>query len=246
MRALRLAALLVLASLAAPAAADDWPAPHPRSWHGQGGSRVVEVFPARSRHNPGDRPLAYAYEVGYPGAAQTGKAPAGGAVGAAGAGSRLDAKLVWKGPLANRWAPYEAIVSSDGWLVTLDEWANLGHDHALVVYDPSGKLIKAHKLDALVPADVANRDRSVSSRYWRKGAHYVLDTRARLLQIHLDKAGVVEVSLTTGAAQYAAPGKARKLTSPEVAMIHETSLRFSSITDVLAERAQAAPPAKEP
>lgn len=229
MRALRIAALLVLASLAAPATADDWPAPHPRSWHGQGFGRVVEVFPARSRHNPTDRPLAYAYEVGYPGA-----------------GWKLDARLVWKGPLANRWAPYAALVSSDGWLVTLDEWANLGHDHALVVYDPAGKLIKAHPLDALVPADVANRDRSVSSRYWRKGAHYVFDTRARLLQIHLDRAGVVEVSLTTGAAQYVPPGKARKLASPELAMVHETSLRFSSITDVLAERARATPPAKQP
>jgi hypothetical protein len=97
-----------------------------------------------------------------------------------------------------------------------------------------------------VPADVADRERSVSSRYWRKGAHYVFDTKARLLQIHLDRAGIVEVSLTTGAAQYVAPGKARKPASPELATIQETSLRFSSITDVLTERAQAAPPAKKP
>ena len=224
-----LIALVTLASLTAPAGADDWPMAHPRSWHGQGFSRVVEVFPARSRHNPGDKPLAYAYEVGYPGT-----------------GWKLDAKLVWKGPLANREAPYEAVVSSDGWLVTLDEWGNLGYDHAVVIYDPAGKLIKSHKLDGLVPADVANRDRSVSSRYWRKDATYLFDTRSKLLQIHLANAGVLELSLASGAAQYVPAAKARKLTNPEAATINEISLRFSSITDVLAERAArpAAPPKK--
>ncbi len=219
----------LLALLAAPAAADDWPSPHPRSWHGQGFSRVVEVFPAQSRHNPSDKPLAYAYEVGSTGTAW-----------------KADARLVWKGALANRWAPYEAIVSSDGWLITLDEWGNLGFDHAIVVYDPAGKLIKAHKLDGLVPADVADRDRSKSSRYWRKGARYVLDPKAKLLQIWLDKAGVVEVSLASGAAQYVAADKARKPGSAELATINEISLRFSSITDVLAERARAAAPPRRP
>ena len=132
-------------------------------------------------------------------------------------------------------------MSSDGWLVTLDEWGNLGYDNAIVVYDPSGKLIKAHKLDGLVPEDVANRDRSVSSRYWRRNAQYVFDTKAKLLQIRLDKAGVVEVSLAGGAAQYVAADKARKPANPEVATINEISLRFSSITDILAERTR--PPA---
>lgn len=224
-----LASLASLATLATPAGADDWPIAHPRSWHGQGFSRVVEVFPARSRHNPGDKPFAYAYDVGYPGAAW-----------------KNDAKLVWKGALANREAPYEAIVSSDGWLVTLDEWGNLGYDNALVIYDPAGKLIKTHKLDGLVPADLADRDRSVSSRYWRKNAQYRFDTRAKLLQIQLDRAGVVEVSLASGAAQYVEAGKARKLANPEIAMINETTLRFSSITDLLAERARTAAPVKKP
>lgn len=215
--------LAALASLGAPAAADDWPAPHPRGWHGPGFGRVIEVFPPNSRHNPGDRPLAYAYEI-------------------ASTSPRIDAKLLWKVPLANRYAPYEAIVSSDGWLVTLDEWAGLGFDHAIAVYDPAGKLIKTHKLDGLVPADVANRDRSKSSRYWRKGAQYVFDTKAKLLQIHLAKAGVVEVSLATGDAQYVTTAKARRVASPEIVMVYELDLRFASVTDVLAERARAAPP----
>jgi hypothetical protein len=224
--------VLVLASLASlsdPARADDWPIAHPRGWYGQGFSRVVEVFPARSRQNPGDKPLAYAYAVGSPGAAW-----------------KIDAKLIWKATLPNREAPYEALVSSDGWLVTLDDWGNLGFDNALVIYDPAGKLVKAHKLDGLVPADVADRDRSKSSRYWRRRAQYTFDPVAKLLQIQLDKAGVVEVSLATGAAQYVAAATAQKLANPEPATLNEISLRFSSITDLLAERARPAAPAKRP
>jgi hypothetical protein len=228
-RAPSLSFVLVLASLASipePTRADDWPIAHPRSWYGQGFSRVVEVFPARSRQNPGDKPLAYAYDLGYPGTTW-----------------KIDAKLIWKAALPNREAPYEAIVSSDGWLVTLDDWGNLGFDNALVIYDPAGKLIKALKLDGLVPADVADRDRSKSSRYWRRGAQYLFDTKAKLFQIQLDKAGVVEVSLATGAAQYVDAAKASKLANPETATINEISLRFSSITDLLAERARPAAPA---
>lgn len=220
MRALLI--LAALASLSLPARADDWPAPHPRSWHATGFGRVVEVFPPKSRHNPTDRPYAYAYTVGYPGGDW-----------------KVDAKLAWKGPLANRNAPHAAVVASDGALVTFDEWGNLGYDHAIAVYDPAGKLLKSHKLDGLVPADVVDRDRSISSRYWRKGARYVIDAKARLLQIHLaSAAAVIEVSLATGAAQYVAAAKARPPASPELTDIYETSLRFSSITDILAERAR--------
>jgi hypothetical protein len=219
--------VLVLASLSVPARADDWPIAHPRGWYGQGFSRVVEVFPARSRQNPGDKPLAYAYDVGAPGATW-----------------KADAKLIWKATLPNREAPYEALVSSDGWLVTLDDWGTLGFDNALVIYDPAGKLVKALKLDGLVPADVADRDRSISSRYWRRGAQYTFDLTVKLLQIQLDKAGVIEVALATGVAQYVAPDKAHQLANPERATINEISLRFSSITDLLAERARPAAPAK--
>jgi hypothetical protein len=221
--------VLVLAGLAAPTDADDWPSPHPRSWHGQGFSRVVEVFPAKSRNNPGDKPLAYSYEVGYTGGTWA-----------------VNPKLIWKGALANVYAPHAAIVSSDGWLITLDEWANLGYDNAIVIYDPAGKLIKAHSLDAVLPEDVANRDRSRSSRYWRKNAQFLIDIAGKLLQIRLDGGGVIEISLATGAAQYVTAAKAKKLVNPELATINETNLRFSSITDTLAARAQAPAPATTP
>ncbi len=205
------------------ARADDWPRAHPRSFHARGFGRVAEVFPANSRNNPSDKPFVYVYDIGYPGGTW-----------------RVDAKLAWKGPLANREAPYEAILSGDGWLVTLDEWGNLGYDNAVVIYDPKGKLVKSLQLDDLLPEDVRDRDRSVSSRYWRKGAQYVFDTKHKQLQIRLAKAGVLQVSLADGSTKYVAANAAPVPANVEPTEVWETSLRFSSITDVVA--AQPAPP----
>lgn len=212
--------LLIIAALllSTPSRADDWPAAHPNSWHSTGFSKLVEVFPPKSRHNPSDKPVAYVYDIGYAGTAWN-----------------VAATLVWKGPLVNQESPYEAILSSDGWLVTLDDWANLGFHHAVVVYDPAGKLVASRKLDDLLPADVRDRDRSTSSRYWRKGAKYVFDTKQKLVQIWIANAGVLQVSLADGKHKYFAANAAPKRSpNAEDTEVWSTSLRFSSVTDVLA------------
>jgi hypothetical protein len=220
MRSILVAALVALGLVAHPAVADDWPSAHPQGWHARGFGKVAEMFPPKSRHNATDKPMVYVYDVAYPGT-----------------GWNVSAKLVWKGPLVNKEAPYEAILSSDGWLVTLDDWANLGYGNAVVIYDPKGKLVAAKPLDDLLPADVADRDRSVSSRYWRKGAKYLFDTKQKLLQIQLANAGVIQLSLATGSHKYFAAGTpAPKLTRAEDAEVWPINLRFSSITDVLAKK----------
>jgi hypothetical protein len=77
----------------------------------------------------------------------------------------------------------------------------------------------------------------VSSRYWRKGARYLFDTKPKLLQIQLANAGVVQLSLATGSHKYFAAGTAApKLTRAEDAEVWPINLRFSSITDVLAKK----------
>jgi hypothetical protein len=218
--------------VASTAVADDWPRAHPRSWHNRGFGRVVEVFPANSRCNPTAKPYAYAYELGYP------------------KNWDVDAKLVWKGPLVNREAPYEAIVSMDGYLVTFDDWGNLGYDNAVAIYDPRGKLVKSKKLDDLLPADIRDRDRSVSSRYWRKGARYYFDDKKQVVQIHLANAGVLELALADGKHSYSAtPGKPLA-DSNAATEIWETSLRFSSVSDIVGQpgcaKAKPQPQKKSP
>jgi hypothetical protein len=216
-RLLIVAAVVLVSSFAV---ADDWPRAHPRGWHGRGFENVVEVFPAKSRNNQSDRPLAYFYTMGYPGIDW-----------------KADAKLVWSGPLVNREAPYEAIVSMDGWLVTFDEWGNLGYDNAVVIYDPRGKLVKSWKLDDLLPEDVRDRDRSISSRYWRKGASYAFDAKRKLLRIGFKPTGVLEIGLADGSHTYKPSGTLASASSNDMTEVWEVNLRFSSITDVLAAKA---------
>ncbi len=53
--------------------------------------------------------------------------------------------------LVNAEMPYEAILSMDGHLVTLNEWHHAGYEHAVVIYDQGGKLVKSYALDQLLP-----------------------------------------------------------------------------------------------
>lgn len=212
--------VIVLVLCTSIARADDWPAAHPQGWHAQGFGQVAEMFPPKSRHNAGDKPIVYVYDV------------------TSGAGWATSAKLVWKGPLPNREAPYEAILV-DGYLVTFDDWASLGGSHAVVIFDPKGKQIATKKLDDMLPAAVADRDRSISSRYWRRNAKYQFDISVGLLRIALSGGEVLEITLASGKHKLYAKGT----TPPPFKRGQETgvwplNLRFSSITDVLAAGAK--------
>ena len=208
--------------------ADDWMRPEPASFHSRGMQLVAEIFPPASRQNQGTHALCYFYELGYP-------------------GTRWDVTptLKWKAELANEHMPVEAIVSQDGWLVTLNEWYGAGQAHSLVVYDPRGRLVADWSGDRLF-ADPAlrkiARDRmSMSSVWWNQHATYYF-TRQRVLFVSVSADAVIRVDLAAGSYRvglasafldYAvAAADANALTE-----IWKTSLRFSSITDVLAARA---------
>ena len=85
---------------------------------------------------------------------------------------RVDARqLVWKAELPVM--PLEAVVSMDGTLVTLDADADSGTDHAVVVYDGRGHVVRSWKLDDLVACDdAAKLEQSKSSPHWTQGAKY--------------------------------------------------------------------------
>jgi hypothetical protein len=207
-------ALVLLMLLAGVAHADSWGRAQSRSWHSPDESFVVEVFVPESRHNPAESgAMAYAYRV-------TSRTPT------------LQAKLVWKGPLANRWAPYAAIVTNDGYLVTLDDWGGLGSDHALAIYSPAGKLVRDYHLDKLaVPESVRNLDRSVSSRNWRRGAVYYANAKRKRLQLHLI-GGVLEVWLADGKQRWI-DDSPKQPPLDDLITINETALKFATLTDLV-------------
>jgi hypothetical protein len=208
------------------AAADDWGAPNPVSFNSGGFGYVAEIFPPRSRQNLTEKPLCYFYEVGYPG----GKA------------WKIDAKLKWKVPLANDLMPYQAVVSMHGRLVTLNEYGTLGYKNAVAIYSQTGALVKTYQLDELIPAsDSGKIETSMSSRWWNKDAkYYFLDNPERLYVV-LPWGKVAEFDLDTGQHKYGPSAQFSELAkvlakgnnSNEETEIWATSLRFSSITDLM-------------
>jgi len=208
--------------------ADDWMLPEPASFHARGMSLVAEVFPPASRQNAGSHALCYFYEVGYP-------------------GTQWDIKprLQWKRELVNAHMPVEAIVSMDGWLVTFNDWYGAGMAHAIAVYDPRGRLVADWSGDQLFghPAleMIARGRTSMSSIWWNEKAKYYF-SRTNILFISLQPDVVIRIALDRGSYRVGAPA-----TFPDYETVSadgnaftevwKTSLRFSSITDILAARA---------
>jgi len=212
------------------AAADDWAVPEPVSFHSRGFGYVAEIFPPRSRQNSTEKPLCYFYEVGYPGTVW-----------------RVDAKLKWKAPLANDLMPYQAVVSMQGSVVTFNDYGAVGYKNAVVIYSPTGSLVARYRLNDFIPkGDIGKIETSESSRWWTKGARYYFLESPRRLYVVLSWGKVVEFNLDTGRHKYGSPaefGDLEKLVakgnySNEETEIWTTSLRFSSITDVVEAKAK--------
>lgn len=212
--------------------ADRWALAEPASFHARGMSLVAEIFPTASRQNSGSRAFCYFYELGYPGTHWD-----------------VTPRLKWKGPLANEQMPVDAIVSMDGWLVTLDNWGGRGKAHAIVVYDPRGRLVadwSGDQLFANLSLQKIARDRmSMSSIFWNEKAKYYF-SRTNTLFIAVADDVIIRIDL--GRASYRVGNAstfrdyaALVADTNAVTEIWKTSLRFSSMTDVLAARAGRKP-----
>ena len=216
----------VLLCLSFAAAADEWAAPTPVGFNSRGFSYVAEIFPPHSRQNSTGKPVCFFYEVGYGGGTEW----------------KIDAKLKWKAPLVNDLMPYQAVVSMHGRLVTLNEYGALGYKNAVAIYSQTGTLVKTYQLDEFLPAnDVGKIQPSVSSRWWNKDAkYYFLDNPGRIYLV-LPWGKVAEFYLDTGRHKYGptaefsdlAKAMAKSINSSEETEIWATSLRFSSITDIM-------------
>jgi hypothetical protein len=221
---------LLAALHGASARADDWVRPEPTSFHSRGYGYVAEIFPPRSRQNPADLPLCYFYEIGHPGSDW-----------------RIEAKLKWAAPLVNETMPYQALISQAGDLVTLNDHGSVGYRNAIVIYDQLGHATKAYQLDDLLPADEIslneNTNRipiSTSSRWWNRDAKYYFYPEPSRFYIVLPWGTALELRVKDGAFRYGAAGSFPELAATrsnpnanEELEVWQTSLRFSSITNVL-------------
>jgi hypothetical protein len=225
---------LCAALLGSTALADDWVRPAPTSFHARGFGFVAEIFPPMSRQNPGDKPLCYFYALGYPGSDWS-----------------VDARLLWKTPLINDRMPYQALVSQQGELVTLNEHGRVGYENAVVIYDKQGHLVRDYGLDELLPGPEASLNEntnkitiSTSSRWWNKEATYYFLGEPSRFYVVLPWGTALEFFLDSGKVTYGPAAGFPALTAPranqfanEQVEVWPTSLRFSSITDVLAAKA---------
>jgi hypothetical protein len=105
---------------------------------------------------------------------------------------------LWTAELVN--IPVVAYVTDDGKsVVTLDTWARLGYEHALVVYGDRGTVVADYPLDALLSKDeiASSVIHTMNARRWLQGATIELDTRGQLV-ITLQWGRIIRVALATG------------------------------------------------
>jgi hypothetical protein len=111
------------------------------------------------------------------------------------------------GTEAARWVrdlvniPVLAFVANDGkHVVTLDTWAKLGYEHALVVYGQDGAVIVDYALDALLTNDEIAQlvTHTMNARRWLQGATTAFDSTEHRFVITLHWGKVIRVALATG------------------------------------------------
>ena len=219
---LLLTAVLGVAA-SAPMTRCDRGAPEPIGFHSRGFGYVAELFPPKSRRNPGTKPRAYLYTVAYPGREW-----------------RVEAHRLWTAELANALMPDAALVSAAGHVVTLDDYDGAGGNHALVVYATTGRLVRSFALEQLLGAETSRVARADCGLLWREGTSFYFASQVDpKLYIVLPWNRVLEVTLSTGTLRrgilgdFPALREILKTQYPnELTEVWATSLRFSSLTDL--------------
>lgn len=148
--------ILILAFIVLPVArADEWPSPTIREAFNHSRTCFVRVLPGKSL---GD-------VVGFSGATRGPWATA--------EFYRLEKdrsyRLAATASLLNPIAPIDFFVTDRGFLVTLDNWHNMGYGKVVAFYSPDGKPIRTYELSDLFDrSEIDSFTQSVSSIWWRK------------------------------------------------------------------------------
>jgi hypothetical protein len=175
------------------ARADEWPAPRVQNVFSSNGRYFVRIVPAASINRA----------AGAAGALNQGKSRGEFYARQPDRSYRLVADV----ELRNRVSPTYAIVTDDGYLVTFDDWFQLGMGDVLAFYRPTGALIRAVTIEELyTPAKLIQIPRSVSSRQWRCGVFYTPPTNANSesLTVFEHFGGSFQLQARTGTFEYRA------------------------------------------
>ena len=93
--------------------------------------------------------------------------------------------VVWSGKLINPVAPVEVYVSDGGYLVTMDNWHEVGYGAVVAIYNPTGRLLRHWSLQELFkPEELLRLTHSVSSIWWHSAkAYFVGGTETNALVV---------------------------------------------------------------
>jgi hypothetical protein len=112
---------------------------------------------------------------------------------------KAEEQTAWQGPLVN--IPHRVYISDNGRVVTVDTYARVGYEHALVTYDEKGKVLADYRLEDLLTAEEikAHVVESVSSRWWNTEAQIGFSSEdGERFVIKLPWGKVIAVDLNTG------------------------------------------------
>jgi len=182
--------LLILALSVLPVAqGDDWPSPVIREVFSQSRAYFVRVVPGKS----------FGDTVGFSGAAKGPFATA--------EFYHLEKdrsyRLAATASLLNPVAPAEFLVTDNGFLITLDNWHNIGYGKVVALYTPEGKTIRAYELsDLFTKGEIEGFDHSVSSIQWRKFSGFYVRPGGDTINVTINDTDGAFIFELSGAYQY--------------------------------------------
>jgi hypothetical protein len=159
-RLIWIASLFIMSSCCSFSLADDWPSPQTREVFSKGRDHFVRVIPGES----------WGDSNGFAGSP---KGPYAKAIfyhrqndGSYGLGATVT--------LLNPVAPVDFFVTDQGYLITLDNWHNMGYGKVLALYGADGAPIKSYDLsDLFSEEEISQFEHSASSIWWHKGPSYL-------------------------------------------------------------------------
>lgn len=186
---MRIRLLILVLSVLKVAKGDEWPAPVIREVFSQSRTYFVRVVPGKS----------FGDTVGFSGLAKGPFATA--------EFYHLEKdrsyRLAAAASLLNPVAPAEFLVTDDGFLITLDNWHNLGYGKVVALYTPVGKAIRAYELsDLFTKAEIEGFDHSVSSIQWRKFNGSYVRPGGDTINVTITDTGGAFIFELSGAYQY--------------------------------------------
>ena len=188
--------LLLIFSAGAFGHADDWPTAKVQNVFSENGQYFVRIIPGTSI---GDT-------YGFSGAP---KGPFARAEFYARQPNR-SYRLVKDAELNNPVSPVDALVTNQGYLVTFDNWHNIGYGKIVAIYRPDGRSVRTFTAEQLYPPErLKEIPLSTSSRWWRCSPFGFVDPNQQAeLYVFEQFGGTFTFKLENGAMQYH-PGKAK-------------------------------------